>query len=160
MVAGCGDTAKIAVAMSYDLQIWSIRPLQQNAFRHPEMWQKQPTSWTLERKDWQIVVSSSDRVAAEDIPDEINRLLPGIEWLTTLNVEGKATKEAFRVVRSSAGEIARFSHGIVLDQQDGSMRLPSAVKRFWSPRSKEPFDVITLSWWLLDSPIESRQGRE
>jgi len=160
VVARDGDTAKIAGVMSYDLQVWSIRPLQQNAFRHPEMWQKHPASWALERKNWQIVVSSSDRVEAEDIPDEINRLLPGIEWQTNLNLEGEATKEAFRLVQSSASDIARFSHGIVLDQQDGSIRLPSGVKRFLSPRSREPFDVIAMSWWLLDSPIESRQGRE
>jgi hypothetical protein len=77
------DTAKIAGAMSYDLQVWSVRPLQQNAFRHPEMWLTKSASWTLERKDWQIVVSSSDKVETEDIPDEINMLLPGILRLTT-----------------------------------------------------------------------------
>src|SRR5215469_7308248 len=116
--------------MSYDIQVWSVGPLQRDAFRQPEMWKEQPSSWTIERKNWQIVVSSSDRVEPEDVPEEINKLLPGIEWLTNLNLEGRATKEAFRLAQSSASEIARFSHGIVLDQQDGSIRLPSGVKRF------------------------------
>jgi len=124
------------------------------------MWLTNPSSWTLARKHWQIVVSSSDKVEAEDVPDEINRLLPGIQWLTNLNLEGKRTKEAFRLTQSSAVDIARFSHGIILDPQDGSIRLPSGIKRLLSSRSKEPFDVIKMSWWLLESPIESRQGRE
>jgi hypothetical protein len=146
--------------MSYDLQIWSVRPLDQDAFRHPEMWQKQTSAWILERKNWQIVVSSSDKVTQHDIPEEIRGLLPGIEWLTNINLEGKATAEAHRLAQSSATDIARWTHGAVLDQQDGSIRLPSGVKRFLSPRSKETFDVLSLSWWFLHGSIESRQGRE
>lgn len=146
--------------MSYDLQIWSIRPLHQDAFRHPEMWQRQPSAWILERKNWQIVVSSSDKVEPEDIPEGIRGLLPGIEWLTNINLEGKATREALRLTQSSATDFARFSHGAIFDQQDGSIRLPSGVKRFLSPRSTEAFDVIKMSWWFLHSPIENRQGRE
>ncbi|HEX6802933.1 MAG TPA: hypothetical protein VF133_04570 [Terriglobales bacterium] len=29
-----------------------------------------------------------------------------------------------------------------------------------SPRSKETFDVVSLSWWFLDSPIEVQEGRD
>ena len=87
-------------------------------------------------------------------------LLPGIEWLTNLNLEGKTSGEAFKLVQSAADDIARHSHGAVLDQQDGSIRLPPGVKRFLSPRAKETFDVLSLSWWFMDSPIESRAGRE
>ena len=146
--------------MSYDLQIWSVRPLHHDAFRHPEMWRKQPAAWTLERKNWQIVVSSSDRVEPDDIPEDVGKMLPGIEWLTNINLEGKATEEALHLAQSSATDIARFSHGLVLDQQDGSIRLPSGVKRFLSPQRKETFDVVSMSWWLLDSPIGTREGRE
>jgi len=146
--------------MSYDLQVWSVRPFQQDAFRRPEIWQREPGAWTYARKNWQIVVSVSDRVVLEDIPNELSKLLPGIEWLTNLNLEGKATAEALHLVQSTATEIARFGHGAVVDQQDGSIRLPSGIKRLMSPRSKEMFDVLSLSWWFLDSPIESREGRE
>jgi len=146
--------------MSYDLQVWSVKPFQQNAFRQPEMWQKESGAWTHAHKNWQIVVSASDRVVPEDVPDDVSKLLPGIEWLTNLNLEGKATAGAMRLAQSAATEIARFAHGAVLDQQDGSIRLPSGVKRLMSLRSKEMFDVLSLSWWFLDSPIESREGRE
>jgi hypothetical protein len=146
--------------MSYDLQVWSVKPFQRSAFRQPETWQEEFSAWTHARKNWQIVVSASDRVVPEDVPEDISKLLPGIEWLTNLNLEGNATAEAIRLTQSTATEIARFSHGAVLDQQDGSIRLPSGVKRLMSPRSKEMFDVVSMSWWFLDSPIESREGRE
>jgi len=105
--------------MSYDLQVWSVKPFQQNAFRQPEMWQKESGAWTHAHKNWQIVVSASDRVVPEDVPDDVSKLLPGIEWLTNLNLEGKATAGAMRLAQSAATEIARFAHGAVLDQQDG-----------------------------------------
>jgi hypothetical protein len=146
--------------MSYDIQVWSVRPFQPEGLRKPEIWQKESAAWVHSRKNWQIVVSASDTVQPEDVPQEISKLLPGIEWLTNLNLEGKASGEAFKLVQSAADDIARHSHGAVLDQQDGSIRLPSGVKRFLSPRARETFDVLSMSWWFLDSPIESRDGRE
>lgn len=146
--------------MSYDLQVWSVRPFNADAFPDPEMWHKGTAAWTHARKSWQIVVSAPDHVEPEDIPEEINKLLPGIEWLTSLNLEGRATSEAFRLARSAAADIARSSYGAVLDQQDGSIRLPSGIKRLMSRRSKEAFDGVAMSWWFLDSPIETRGGRE
>jgi hypothetical protein len=142
--------------MSYDLQVWSVRPFQPDAFGQAELWQQEFRAWTHARKNWQIVVSESDRVELEDIPEEISALLPGIEWLTNLNLEGIAPPEAQRLIRTTASQIARFSYGAVLDQQSGSIQLPSGVKRFVSPRSKESFDVVSMSRWFLDSPIEGR----
>jgi len=146
--------------MSYDLQVWSVKPLSPEAFPNPGLWQRESAAWTHARKNWQIVVSASDRVEPEDIPEEISKLLPGIEWLTNLNLEGHATTEAFRLARSAARRIARSSYGAVLDQQDGSIRLPSGIKRLMSPRSTETFDVVSMSWWFLDSPIGDSVGRE
>jgi hypothetical protein len=146
--------------MSYDIQVWSVRPFEVHALRKPELWQQESASWVHAGKNWQIVISASDRVQPEDIPEEITKLLPGIEWLTNLNLEGKASGEAFRLEQSAGDGIARHSHGAVLDQQDGSIRLPSGVKRFLSPKTKEAFDVLSMSWWLLGNPIETREGRE
>ena len=111
--------------MSYDIQVWSVRSFQPEGLRKPEIWQKESAAWVHSRKNWQIVVSASDTVQPEDVPQEISKLLPGIEWLTNLNLEGKASGEAFKLVQSVADDIARYSHGAVLDQQDGSIRLPS-----------------------------------
>src|SRR5581483_541379 len=104
--------------MSYDLQVWSVRALQPDAFRQPELWERGASAWTHARKNWQIVISASDRVEPEDIPEEVSKLLPGIEWLTNLNLEGKRTAEALRLSQSTAIDIARSSHGAVLDPQE------------------------------------------
>jgi hypothetical protein len=146
--------------MSYDLQVWSVRPLQSDTFRRPELWERGPSAWTHARKNWQLVVSASDRVEPEDVPEEISKLLPGIEWLTNLNLEGKSTAEAMRLSQATATDIARSSHGVVLDPQEASVHLPSGVKRLLLPRSKDTFEVISMRWWFLDSPLLGREGRE
>ena len=145
--------------MSYDLQVWSVRPLGGDSFSHPELWEPSSSAWTHSRKSWQIVVSSSDKVEPEDIPEDVIKLLPGIEWLTNLNLEGKTTAESLRLAQSTADSIAKSAHGVVLNPQEDTIHLPSGVKRFMQPRSKESFEVLSLSWWFLDSPVVSREGR-
>src|SRR5581483_3534629 len=44
--------------------------------------------------------------------------------------------------------------------QEDSVRLPSGVKRLMLPRSKDTFEVVSMSWWFLDSPLLGREGRE
>lgn len=146
--------------MSIDLQIWGTRPVQTDYFRQQSKWELGHSGWSLIRKNWQIVASQSNRVEKEDVPGEINQLLPGIQWLTDLNLEGKSSAEALRLLHSTASDLARSTRGAVFDPQEDSVRLPSGVKRLMLPRSKEPFDVISMSWWFLESPIESRFGRE
>jgi len=146
--------------MSYDLQVWSVRPLRENTFQDRESWARESALWSHVRKNWQIVISASDRVEPEDIPEDVTKLLPGIEYLTNLNLEGKRTAEGFRLAQSIANEIARDTHGAVLDPQEDSVRLPSGVKRLLLPRSKDVFDVVSMSWWFLDGPLLSREGRQ
>jgi hypothetical protein len=146
--------------MSFDLQVWSVLPLRDTAFEQAERWQQQSGSWTHSRKNWQIVVTASDKVLPEDIPDEAAQLLPGIQYLTHLNLEGKSTEEAVKLAQSTANEIARKAHGAVFDPQEDSWRLPSGVKRFSAKKNEESFDVVALSWWFLESPLLERNGRE
>jgi len=146
--------------MSYDFQVWSVKPLTADAFPKPEMWRRESTAWTHSRESWQIVVFPSNHVEPEDIPEEIRKLLPGIKWLTNLNLEGRSTSEALLLARFAATGIAVASHGAVLDPQERSIQSPSGVKRLMSPRSEETLDVVQMSWWFLDSPIENSVGRE
>jgi hypothetical protein len=63
--------------MSYDIQVWSVKPFDAVAFRKPELWHKESAAYVHVRKNWQIVVSASDRVEPEDIPEAISKLLRG-----------------------------------------------------------------------------------
>lgn len=144
--------------MSYDLQVWSVRPFLGDCFRNPELWKVTNRAWTYERNNWQIVVSASDRVEPEEVPEDVFKELPGIEWLSNLNFEGARTQEADRLLQTTADLIAKSAQGVVLDPQEDTVRLPSGVKRFMLPRSKEVFEVISMSWWALDTPLVSREG--
>lgn len=145
--------------MSYDLQIWSVRPYLGDSFSDPQLWQSVSRAWTYERKNWQIVVSASDKVEPEDIPQDVSKILPSIEWLSHLNLEGARTQAAERLLRTTADLIARSAHGVIVDPQEGTVRLPSGVKRFMLPRSKQVFEVISMSWWALDTPLLTHQGK-
>lgn len=146
--------------MSIDLQIWAATPVNSNCFGDRSKWESRQLGWSRISQNWQILVSRSYRVEPEDVPEDINRLLPGIRWMTNLNLEGKTSSDGLRLLHSTASDLARSTRGAVFNPQEDSVRLPSGVKRLMSPRSKESFDVISMSWWFLESPIASRSGRE
>jgi hypothetical protein len=146
--------------MSFDLHVWSVNPIPPDSFSDSEKWARETSAWVYRQRSWQIVVGNAAHVESEDVPDEARQLLPGIEWLTHLNLEGKASSESLRLMRSTAEKLARTAHGAVHDPQEDSIWLPSGVKRLVSKRSQQPFEVISLSWWFLKSPLEQRSGRE
>lgn len=83
--------------MSYDLQIWSVNAV--NAYTTlPEAERWKPNNQTLvhERRDWQIVVGRSVDVLPEDIPEDVANALPGISYLTELNLSPIDSPEAAR----------------------------------------------------------------
>src|SRR5688572_28298512 len=100
--------------MSYDLQIWSVRPCNLREGIKP-------------RKTWQIVVNPSDKVLLEDVDEEILASIAGVSYLTELNLEGKATKQACQLLHSTARKLAKQSHGVVFDPQTDRLTLPSGV---------------------------------
>jgi hypothetical protein len=152
--------------MSYDLQIWSVRPVDPplsdfGATGHGG--RSAPASanghCTLSGKDWQIVVNASDRILPEDVEEEISALLPGIAYLTELNLEGRATNAALKLLRSTAKEIARHARGVVLDPQSDSITTPAGVTRFIPAKREKTFAVLTLSWWFLNDKLLTSAGR-
>jgi hypothetical protein len=80
-------------------------------------------------------------------------------WETDLNFEGKQSPRSVRLLHAIADDLARSTRGVVFDPQDDSIRLPSGVEGQILPKPNAAPDVISLSWWFLDSPIESHQGR-
>lgn len=146
--------------MSYDLEVWSVRPIENPAFRHAEKWQQEESYWTYSAPDWQIVVGRSNKVLPEDVPDEGMKTLPGIEYLTQLQLEGKSTEQARKLAHSTALDLAKAAHGVVFDPQEETIRTPSGVKRFVKPGKQEKFSVLSLSWWFLDSVLLANAGRE
>jgi hypothetical protein len=148
----------ILATVSYDLQIYSARAFDPAIFDGANGWN--PNQRSFQTANWQIVVNPSDKIFPEDIEDEIASLLPGIGFLTELNLEGRQTDEAKRRLRSAAKTIAKATHGVVVNSQEDTVETPAGVSRFSPPPKQEGFSVIRLSWWFLNNALLDRAKRE
>jgi hypothetical protein len=147
--------------MSYDLQIWSVREFDPTALGKPELWQHPIEShWIREGASWQISIFRSGKVLPEDVPTEIAQVLPGIQFLTDMSLEGRGTAEAEKLLEASANQLAKAVHGVIFDPQEDTIRSAAGIKRFALPSKQESFSVLRLSWWFLKSPLLSRDGLE
>jgi hypothetical protein len=74
----------------------------------------------------------------EDLPEEIAASLPGIAYLTELNLSPVDASEVARkfLVRTGTA-IAKATHGVIFDPQLPQMTLPSGIKRFASGGATE-----------------------
>ena len=147
--------------MGYDLQIWSVRPFAPAFLKQSDKWRRSGDGYrSLPHAGWQIVINPSDKVLPEDVPAEVAALLPGIAYLTELNLEGDAPTKAMQLLRVTAKDIAKGAHGIVEDPQEDTITTPAGVKRFVPPKTEKKFSVIGLSWWFLTDVLGSSAGRD
>lgn len=128
--------------MSYDLTVWSIEPCA-DAAAHGR-----------EGKGWVLNISPSEPVMAEDVDEGVFPLLPGIRYMTVLNLEGKRTRTGEAALARAARAIASAGHGVIHDPQQDRATLPNGVKRWLPPPRDEQVPQLELSWWtehaLLD----------
>lgn len=148
--------------MSYGLQIWSVRELTQEALPSPQDWKLiQEAQWTREEPGWRVSVFRSVRVKQEDLPDkEFAQLLPGIQFMTELGLEGPDTKSNAKVLNATADAIAKALHGVIYDPQEDAVNMPEGVKRFARPEKQERFSVLSFSWWFLGNQLTTSSGIE
>lgn len=122
--------------MSYDLNVWSIGPCADAATHRGE------------GKGWVLNVSPSEPVMEEDIDAGVFSLLPGIGYLTVLNLEGVRTPTGETALARAAKAIATAARGIIHDPQADSATLPSGVKRWVTPPPEERVARLEMSWWM------------
>jgi len=147
--------------VSYDLQIWSVRRFDSSFLRRSSEWQQsRGGDWSFSKGDWQIVINSSDKVLPEDVPDEISALLPGIAYMTELNLEGDTPDKAQKFLLSTAKDIAKGAHGVIENQQEDEIITPAGVKRFVPAKKGETFSVLNFFWWFLSDALDGDAGRE
>jgi hypothetical protein len=141
--------------MSYDVQVWSVDPAP--SLEHlPDAinWKRNEGSLLYEKRAWAISFLPSVRVLPEDVPLEVSRCLPGIEYLSELNLSPiDAPEVAQKFVLRTAIAIAKASHGVVFDPQNDTFTLPSGVRRYVKPQPDENLSILALSWWFVDGPI-------
>lgn len=144
--------------MSYTLEIWSVAPVPlPDGLPQRAAWQPQHDCWTHNGAGWQVVVGSSDRVLPEDVPDDVNECLPGIAYLTELNLSPiDAASSRRRLLMRTATTLAKLGHGVVFDPQLDTVTTPRGLKRFVSPGPSEEASLLTLSWWSARGDLVDR----
>jgi hypothetical protein len=146
--------------MSYDLQVWSVQPPGLPACLPDAVrWLQAGDAWSYRRRAWQVVLNPPDRALPEDVPDAVAAALPGIAWLTELNLEPIGAPEPGHKLLARAGlGIAKAAHGVVLDPQQDTVATPTGVKRWVSPGADEQAAVIALTWWCVEGPLARGTG--
>jgi len=141
--------------MSYDLHIWSTQPVSaSNVLPEPARWTCSGDIRMRAGKGWQLSIGVSDRVMPEDIPEEVDKLLPGITFLTELNLSPiTAAGSAKRLMARVAAALAKSAHGVVVDPQTDTVTTAKGVSRVKTLGSSDAASVIALSWWFLSGPL-------
>jgi hypothetical protein len=100
-------------------------------------------------------------VLIRDIPEDVVGLVPGISYLTELNLEPiGASKQAYRLLDSVSKRLGKAVHGVILDQQTDTIVTPSGVKRYRPQRRSERFSILAFSWWFTEGPLLTHWGLE
>ena len=144
--------------MSYDLKVWSTDAANVvDALPEPEKWVLSDRFWTRQGNGWQVSIGQSDQVLPEDIPPEVDELLPGIAFLTELNLSpATAAASARALVTRVATSFAKSAHGVVVDPQTDTIITAKGVSRLESLGSSESASVLALSWWFTSAPLVDR----
>jgi hypothetical protein len=139
--------------MSYDLKIWSSGQIGKSTTLLTEAgYKKNNDYFTRAGNGWLINISPSLTVEPEDIPDTIMQALPGISYLTEINVEpisapGEIRNETLRLCKALAKEMK----GVVEDPQDGTVKLPSGMKKISYANLKvKDTSLVSLFWYFED----------
>jgi hypothetical protein len=146
--------------MSYDIRVWSvIEPEWVNILPESEGWQAQRESRLLGKSTWQIVVRPTLLVEDEDIPDEVLVKLPGIRYLTEVNLEPiSAPGFAHDTLRRLVKRASKAAYAAVEDPQKGTVETARGVGRITRRRSDERGQVLNLAWWFNDGPVLQADG--
>lgn len=130
--------------MSYDLRVWCV-----NAPECPV------NEIVAEGRGWAVIVATCTCLA-EDVPDEVSDKLPGIQYIVELTLEPIHAPNVGRTALwKAARKFARSAHGVIEDRQEGTVELPSGVKRYTPIKrdSHTHFAVLAMSWWFDHSRL-------
>lgn len=144
--------------MSYDLEVWSTDlPDPAAILPQPEGWIHAEDTWEYEGKDWHILLCAV-KALSEDAPIEIADLLPDEIFLTTLNFEGRREDQGIALADETARRIARASHGIVVNPQEGVFEDHEGHHLTPTPVQRQEVTLLAFSWWLSETPLVTKAG--
>jgi hypothetical protein len=133
--------------MSYDLQIWSAEPVALPP--SPDGWSREGEAWLRAGRGSTVTIWTSTPAESEDAPDDVAAAIPGIAWVTELNLHPfDAPAKAVADLTKLARKLAMAGRGAVYDPQTDTADCPRGAKRFVAPERDAPGALLTLSWWF------------
>ncbi|HEV2282627.1 MAG TPA: hypothetical protein VGX75_09600 [bacterium] len=143
--------------MSYDLRIWSRAPVplpQGQGLPDVPTWSGAENTWVREGRGWVLVVDASIPVLPEDIPEEVERALPGSTFPAEVRLSPiTAPEAALRLARQVARLLAARVDGIVRDPQTNRLSGRARPERVGPLGTSESASVIAMSWWFVSGPL-------
>jgi hypothetical protein len=150
----------VDVEMSVDLRVWTSEEVDLKEALPFDTWSEFPDGHLeYATKNYKAFAFPGSRVFVEDVPAEVNALVPGIAWVVELGLEG-GTSAAEKTLTTIALAVARSGHGVIEDPQEGTVRVPSGVRRYLKSPKEDRIDVLVLAWWTPGGPLLHRSGIE
>lgn len=144
--------------MSYDVDVWLRRPVVlEELLPESDGWVDHGGLRVRHGESWQILVGPLDRIEAEDVPREIETVIPGVAWLVGVTLEGSRSA-ALETLPAVLRQLAVAGDGAVEDRgllitADGS------IHRRRPARPPRVIDLLKLSWfWSDGAPAQGFDG--
>lgn len=135
--------------MSYDLKIYTVKKQNYKDLLGKFNILINNEGLIIPLKKSQILVSNEIGIDDEDIPAQISRQLPGIQYLIECNLEPFTdNKKSISELLKVAKQIAQNGHGVIENPQTDEIILPSGIKRVLEIEKTERFSIIELAWWF------------
>lgn len=136
--------------MSYDIRVYTInKPNWQILCNEYLLQNENVDTFCITKKDYQFIFMKEIPVLEEDIPDDVFKTLPGLQYLIECSIEPITSKETvikdmLKIIKS----IAKDAIGTIFDPQTDEIITPSGITRIIKYEKPEKFSVLELSWWF------------
>ena len=136
--------------MSYDIRLYTInKPNWQILCNEYSLQNEVNDTLIVNKKDYQFIFMKEVPVLEEDIPDDLFKSLPGLQYLIECSIQPITSKENVikDIIRIIKG-IAKNAIGTIYNPQTDEIITPSGLTRTIKYEKTEKFSVLELTWWF------------
>ena len=135
--------------MGYQLRIYTVN--KQNFKDLASDFNIQICNWgiMLPLGTHQIVVSNEVPISDQEVPFQVSKAFPGIQYVIDCTLEPATDdEEMFYQLLELAAAIAKNGLGVVENVHTEEVLLPVGLRRILPYKNESRFSVIKLSWWF------------
>jgi hypothetical protein len=114
--------------VSLDLEVYAPQPASLDQLRtklpEAESWEQSPDVLAYEGDGWQVLVGEPEEVGADEVPDDLAAILPGVRYRIPLTLEPIGAEAEGQTFLSRVLEaVGSATHGVAYDFDTGAPRL-------------------------------------